>query len=183
MNPIARADTQRARDLPAALDLHAASGTEAAQGPVAHGMVGAGDTYRDRGRDIAPVTAHLVPTDDTPGAREAHVVRFIDTALGTILADFREEFLKTLGAFDEFMSHYRPDGAPFLALSPNEQVDALGELERLAPETFGPIRSATMLGMFVHPEHGGNFRKVGWQLIGYVDQYSWAPPFGYYDRA
>ena len=129
------------------------------------------------------VTAHLVPTDDTPGAREAHVVRFIDTALGTILTDFREDFLKTLGAFDEFMSHYRPDGAPFLALSPNEQVDALGELERLAPETFGPIRSATMLGMFVHPEHGGNFRKVGWQLIGYVDQYSWAPPFGYYDRA
>jgi len=40
-----------------------------------------------------------------------------------------------------------------------------------------------MLGMFSHPEHGGNYQKIGWQLIGYRDQYSWAPPFGYYDRA
>ena len=39
-----------------------------------------------------------------------------------------------------------------------------------------------MLGMFSHPVHGGNYQKIGWKLIGYVDQYSWAPPFGYYDR-
>ena len=39
-----------------------------------------------------------------------------------------------------------------------------------------------MLGMFSHPEHGGNYNKIGWKLIGYVDQYSWSSPFGYYDR-
>ena len=40
----------------------------------------------------------------------------------------------------------------------------------------------TMTGMFAHPEHGGNFGKIGWKLIGYEDRYSWVPPFGYYDR-
>jgi hypothetical protein len=39
-----------------------------------------------------------------------------------------------------------------------------------------------MLGMFSHPMHGGNFNKVGWNLIGFEDRYSWTPPFGYYDR-
>ena len=51
------------------------------------------------------------------------------------------------------------------------------------PDVFGPLRNLTMTGMFSHPEHGGNYQKIGWRLIGYADQYSWAPPFGYYDRS
>lgn len=137
----------------------------------------------EQARLLDVITAHIIPTDDTPGAREAHVVRFIDHALATFLKDEQESFTETLAAFTEFTSHYRPDGASFLELSPREQIDALGELERLKPDVFRPLRGLTMLGMFSHPQHGGNYRKVGWQLIGYVDQYSWAPPFGYYDRA
>ena len=128
------------------------------------------------------ITAHLIPTDDTPGAREAKVVRFIDHALATIFVDIQKDFAETLAGFSEFTSHYRPDGASFLELSSREQIDALQELERLKPEIFWDLRGATMTGMFAHPEHGGNFGKVGWKLIGYVDQYSWVPPFGYYDR-
>jgi gluconate 2-dehydrogenase gamma chain len=128
------------------------------------------------------ITAHLIPTDDTPGAREAKVVRFIDHSLATILKDMQKDFTATLAAFEEFTSRYRPDGATFLELTPNEQIDAIGELERLKPEVFWDLRGAAMAGMFSHPEHGGNFRKVGWKLIGYEDRYSWVPPFGYYDR-
>jgi len=128
------------------------------------------------------ITAHLIPTDDTPGAREAKVVRFIDHALATIFKDNQKDFAKTLADFTEFTSHYRPDGAAFLALTPNEQIDAIGELERLKPDVFRDLRGITMTGMFAHPEHGGNFGKIGWKLIGYEDRYSWAPPFGYYDR-
>src|SRR5450756_2766415 len=29
-------------------------------------------------RDFDAISAQIVPTDDTPGAREAHVVRFVD---------------------------------------------------------------------------------------------------------
>jgi gluconate 2-dehydrogenase gamma chain len=128
------------------------------------------------------ITAHIVPTDDTPGAREAHVVRFIDHAFATFFADYRKEFAEMHDGLVTFMSHFRPDGATFLELSPGEQIAALRDLERLEPDIFGPLRDLTMLGMFSHPEHGGNYQKIGWKLIGYVDQYSWAPPFGYYDR-
>ena len=136
----------------------------------------------DQAKLLDVITAHLIPTDDTPGAREAKVVRFIDHALATIFADDQKGFTETLAAFSEFTSHYRPDGASFLELSSSEQIDALHELERLKPDVFWFLRDATMTGMFAHPEHGGNFGKVGWKLIGYVDQYSWVPPFGYYDR-
>jgi hypothetical protein len=128
------------------------------------------------------ITAHIVPTDDTPGAREAHAVRFIDRAFATFFTDFRKDFADGLDQFVTFMSHFRPDGAAFLELSPAEQVAALRDLERLDGNTFGMLRDLTMLGMFSHPEHGGNYQKIGWKLIGYVDQYSWVPPFGYYDR-
>jgi hypothetical protein len=80
------------------------------------------------------------------------------------------------------MSPVRPDGATFLELSHAEQVAAMHDFERIDPDNFGALRDLTMIGMFCHPEHGGNYEKIGWKLIGYVDQYSWVPPFGYYDR-
>lgn len=138
---------------------------------------------KDQAQLLDVVTAHIVPTDDTPGAREAHVVRFIDHSLATFFAEHQKEFTSTLGKFVEFTAHFRPDNTPFLELSADEQVAALRDLERLDRETFGLLREVTMLGMFSHPEHGGNYRKIGWKLIGYEDQYSWAPPFGYYDRS
>jgi hypothetical protein len=136
----------------------------------------------DQVRLLDTITSHIVPSDETPGAREAHVVRFIDHALATIFSDHQKDFKDTIDEFTEFTSHFRPDGATFLELSPNEQVAALHDLERLKPDVFGPLRDLTMMGMFCHPEHLGNYQKIGWKLIGYVDQYSWVPPFGYYDR-
>jgi gluconate 2-dehydrogenase gamma chain len=136
----------------------------------------------EQARLLDVITSHIVPSDDTPGAREARVVRFIDRAYATFFSEFRKDFTETLDELSEFMSHYRPDGAAFLQLTHAEQIAALHELERLKPEVFFPIRNITMTGMFSHPVHGGNYQKIGWKLIGYVDQYSWAPPFGYYDR-
>ena len=136
----------------------------------------------EQARLVDAITAHIVPTDDTPGAREAHVVRFIDHAFATFLSDFRKDFTDSLDSFNEFIAGFRPDRAPFLKLPHAQQLAALRDLERLKPDIFGPLRDITMTGMFSNPEHGGNFQKIGWKLIGYVDQYSWAPPFGYYDR-
>ena len=44
------------------------------------------------------------------------------------------------------------------------------------------LRGLTMLGMFSNPSYGGNFEKSGWKMLGFVDQFAWTPPFGYYDR-
>jgi gluconate 2-dehydrogenase gamma chain len=136
----------------------------------------------EQARLLDVVTAHIVPTDDTPGAREAHVVRYIDHSFATFFADYQKDFSEVMVEFNEFMATFRPDGVPFLRLTHSEQIAALHDLERLKPDVFYPLRDMTLNGMFSHPEHGGNYQKIGWRLIGYVDQYSWAPPFGYYDR-
>ena len=44
------------------------------------------------------------------------------------------------------------------------------------------MRLLTVLGMFTMPAYGGNRDGLGWQLIGFVDQHVFKPPFGYYDR-
>ena len=44
------------------------------------------------------------------------------------------------------------------------------------------MRGATIAGMFSNPEYGGNRDKIGWKLLGFEDRFSWAAPFGWYDR-
>ena len=39
-----------------------------------------------------------------------------------------------------------------------------------------------MAGMLANPEYGGNYNKSGWKMIGFVDQFSWSAPFGWYDQ-
>ena len=136
----------------------------------------------DQVRLLDAVTAHIVPTDDTPGAREAHVVRFVDHALATFLKSRRPNVLTALTTFDAFARQWRTGNLPFEQRITGDQVSILQDFQREKPQQFGVFRNLTMAGMFSHPEHGGNFGRVGWKLIGYQPQYSWAPPFGYYDR-
>ena len=38
----------------------------------------------DEARDLEAIAAQIIPTDETPGAREAGVIYFIDAALGNV---------------------------------------------------------------------------------------------------
>lgn len=131
------------------------------------------------------VSAQIVPTDDTPGAREAHVVRFADHSLATFLKDRRPQMTKALTALDKF-ARAATGGRAFEDRDSADQITVLEAFEKKDQKDktgwFGTLRQMTMTGMFSHPEHGGNFNKTGWKLIGYEDRYSWAPPFGFYDR-
>lgn len=42
--------------------------------------------------DVEAVAAQIVPTDDTPGAREAGVIHFIDRALATFLSQLASDY-------------------------------------------------------------------------------------------
>jgi gluconate 2-dehydrogenase gamma chain len=128
------------------------------------------------------ITAQIVPTDDTPGAREAHVVRFIDHALATFLQPRRANLLLALSTFEAFAAKWKDDGTPFHKRTDADQVSLLKDFEKAKPEQFAVFRNMTMAGMFSQPQHGGNTGRIGWKMIGYEDRYSWAPPFGYYDR-
>ena len=49
--------------------------------------------------DVEAVAAQIIPTDDTPGAREAGVVHFIDRALATFFSQLAGDYRAQLAAF------------------------------------------------------------------------------------
>jgi gluconate 2-dehydrogenase gamma chain len=133
-------------------------------------------------RDLDAITALVIPTDDTPGAREAHVVDFIERGLSTFAADQRQLFEQGLADLGARATRRRAEARAFADLGPEEQTALLHELEAEHSEFFEAVRVATISGLLADPRYGGNADKVGWKLIGFEDRFVWQPPFGYYDR-
>ena len=130
--------------------------------------------------DVEAVTAQIIPTDDTPGAREAGVVHFIDRALATFLSHLAGDYRAQLAGFQAAYRARHPDAASFASLTSAQQIEYLTSVERTP--FFDTTRLLTILGMFSMPAYGGNRDGVGWKLIGFDDQHAFQPPFGYYDR-
>ena len=130
--------------------------------------------------DIEAVAAQIIPTDDTPGAREAGVVYFIDRALATFLSQLAIDYRAQLTDFQVTFRGHHPGAASFAALPSEEQVEYLKTVDRTP--FFDTTRLLTLLGMFSMPAYGGNRNGVGWKLIGFEDRHAFQPPFGYYDR-
>ncbi len=157
-------------DLLAAMTHHAKPDT-ATGGP---SVLGAAD--RD---DLVAITARIIPTDTTPGAREAGAAEFIDRALSTFLSPIAEEFHAGLSSFQQGVSD-RFQGMRFAALTESQQIEWLRSVEQ--SPFFVTVRQLTVLGMFSDPAYGGNRQGIGWKLLGFVDEHAFVPPFGYYDR-
>jgi gluconate 2-dehydrogenase gamma chain len=136
----------------------------------------------EQARDFDAISAQIVPTDDTPGAREAHVVRFTDRYFATVFKDAQRLFRIDFKLLADAVEERAPGSRSFAALNDADQIALLTAFEKSNPVSFSHFRGSTMLGMFSDPVHGGNFNKVGWKLIGFEDRYFWHPPFGYYDR-
>lgn len=128
--------------------------------------------------ELGAIAARIMPSDETPGAREAGVIHFMDT----VLADDRDDELvalrQGLGELQNTVQdRYGRDF--FYQLDDSQQDLLLGEIESTL--FFGTVRFLTIAGMFSLPEYGGNRNLVGYQIIGFDDQHAWAPPFGFYD--
>ena len=132
--------------------------------------------------DFEAATAQIIPTDATPGAREARVVYFIDKALGTFAKDQKPAFEMAAKELRTRAAKAKKGAKSFAELPSVQQIAILTALEKEKPEIFGQLRYATMAGMLANPEYGGNYNKTGWKMIGFVDQFSWAAPFGWYDH-
>jgi gluconate 2-dehydrogenase gamma chain len=128
--------------------------------------------------DVEALSSQIVPSDATPGAREAGVTFFIDRALGSFFAHWREPFMQGLGEFQAACRAH--SAASFATLSSARQMEFLRTVERTA--FFDRARLLTLCGMFCSPSYGGNRNGVGWKLIGFEDQHVFEPPFGFYDR-
>src|SRR5262245_50819029 len=130
--------------------------------------------------DVEAVAAQIIPTDDSPGAREAGVVYFIDRALATFLSQLSSDYRAQLAGFQAGYRQHYPAAASFAALTPERQVEHLKRIDQTP--FFNTTRLLTLLGMFSLPAYGGNRDTVGWKLIGFEDRHVFNPPFGYYDR-
>ena len=130
--------------------------------------------------DIEAISAQIMPSGATPGAREAHAVYFIDRAMATFFAGQAHDFRAGLS---EFRSKFRTSNPAFVSFAqagPDAQIAYLKTVDR-AP-FFDAVRTLTLLGMFSSPKYGGNFRGAGWEMMGFKDQHVFTPPFGHYDR-
>jgi len=130
--------------------------------------------------DVEAITAQIIPTDTTPGAREAGVAQFIDRALGSFFAPLAPEFRAGFAEFRAGVRKRFPESAAFASLSHAQQVEWLQSIEH--SPFFTLMRQLTVLGMFSSPSYGGNRDGLGWQLLGFRDEHVFLPPFGHYDR-
>lgn len=130
--------------------------------------------------DLDALTAQIIPTDSTPGAREAGVTHFIERALASYLAPLATGFVAGLKALNEDVRTRYPEAGSFAALSPSQQLEYLASIE--SSPFFASLRYLTVLGMFSDPSYSGNRDGIGWQVLGFRNDHAYSPPFGYYDR-
>jgi gluconate 2-dehydrogenase gamma chain len=127
----------------------------------------------EQAKEIEAMAAQIIPADDTPGAREAGVIRFIDLNLVEYETDKQSDYIAGLKMLAE------KSGGRFADLDSAKQIEVLRAIEK--SEFFGLVRQHTVMGFFANPQYGGNREKIGWKLIGFQDAFVFQPPFGYYD--
>jgi len=134
----------------------------------------------DQAIEIEAVAAQIIPKDDTPGAREAGIIYFIDRVLTTFEQDKQAVYTqgqKDLRAKTQELFSYIDK---FSDLNSAQQIQVLTAMDKTP--FFLQARMHTIVGFFANPEYQGNRDKIGWSLIGFDDKFDWQPPFGSYDR-
>jgi gluconate 2-dehydrogenase gamma chain len=146
--------------------------------------------------EIDALSARIIPTDDTPGAREAGVLYFIDRALVTFASGDQQKYRDGLSELQIQVREKFPGVEKFSALTAEQQDELLHAVgptqDEKAPRRRGlnsaqtfleALRVQTIAGFLIDPETGlGNRGGVGWKLIGREPEHSFQPPFGYYDK-
>lgn len=124
------------------------------------------------------ITSRIIPSDGSPGAREAGTVNFLDT----VLSDGREQEYEALasGLTDLQAEAALAFGVSYIFELTPAQLDELLRQEENGV-FFQSLRYLTLASLFALPQYGGD-QSVGYELIGYDDRHAWSPPFGAYDR-
>ena len=133
----------------------------------------------EQAAEVEAAAAQIIPADDTPGAREARVIYFIDRALVTFDKDKQPAYLQGIRELQAKTRELFPQAKSFAELSSPQQIEVLHAIEKT--DFFELLRLHTIMGFFARPEYGGNYEQVGWKLIGMEDEMTYEPPFGYYD--
>ena len=119
---------------------------------------------------VEAIAAQIIPSGDSPGAREAGAVYFIDRALTTFEGEKKKLYAEGLAQLE---------AQGFARLASERQIQALRAIEKA--EFFQTVRLHTIMSFLANPEYGGNRGLAGWKWIGFEDRFAFEPPFGYYD--
>ena len=133
----------------------------------------------EQAADLEAICMRIIPSDGSPGAKEAGVIHFMDKALETFAAPQKDFVLNGLADVNKKVVEKWPGTTSFVALKPEQQDEYLKSIEQTP--FFGQTRFATCVGMFGNPSYGGNQGEVGWKLLGFQSHGIYQPPFGYYD--
>ncbi|HXM92724.1 MAG TPA: gluconate 2-dehydrogenase subunit 3 family protein [Candidatus Dormibacteraeota bacterium] len=151
----------------------------------------------DLAAEVAAVAARIIPTDETPGAREAGVVYFIDRALATFARDDRKLYAEGMTELQARAREMFPVVEKFSVATAEQQDEILRSLDKngasndrpfrsrpLAQNFFETLRQHTIAGFLIDPDSDlhGNREGVGWRVIGREGEHVFQPPFGYYDK-
>ena len=116
---------------------------------------------------LAAIGAQIIPTDETPGAREAGIVDYIDTKIKSMGSSL-QVYQKGLQEVDNVSK--RNFGARFVELRPEQQKDVLQSMEEST--FFQRVWEDTVEGFCRSP--------VGQKVVGYAGR---SQPHGYLDIA
>jgi len=152
----------------------------------------------EQAAEVKSISARIIPTTDTPGAREAGVIFFIDRALITFAKDDQKIYAEGLPALQARVHEMFSGAGKFSAATPDQQDQILESLDEQshgagrrpflpgdgASSFFETIRVHTIMGFLIDPESDkrGNLNGLGWKAIGRDRDHMFQPPFGYYDK-
>ena len=129
--------------------------------------------------EIEALAAQIIPSDGTPGAREAGCIHFIDRALETFDQEKRELYSSGLAAAQKKRKELFPQSQTIAGLEGAQAITLLKGIEQT--EFFKLLRAHTIMGFLAAPQWGGNQGMVGWTHIGLENKMTFQPPFGFYD--
>lgn len=133
----------------------------------------------EEGAVIGAMAERIIPSDTTPGAREAGVIHFIDRALGSFFKDQLADVRKGVRDLNARVAKRHRATTSFAKLDSAAQDAMLESIENTG--FFQGVRFATVVGMFANSSWGGNRNDEGWKLLGFEPHAAHRPPFGYYD--
>ena len=124
---------------------------------------------------LSALCEQIIPTDETPGAAWAHVVKFIDRQLVYHYQQHVALYREGLAAMEAAaLAQHRSNFAALPFESQTAMVAALERGELVVPSWppaaqkafFRTVRDHTMQGYYGDPRHGGNREMVAWRALG-----------------
>jgi gluconate 2-dehydrogenase gamma chain len=150
--------------------------------------------------EVEAIASSIIPSDGTPGAREAGVVYFIDRALVTFSIQDQKTYRQGLPEIQKRVHELFPAVSLFSAATPEQQEAILASLDEAGSKApprrgnfrpgsaaqpfFEVVRAHTIAGFLIDPEvnRKGNREGVGWAVIGREPGHSFQPPFSAVDK-